>query len=148
MVVADFAHGPATQTWRAIEARASLLAATLDLRGGDYAAALRIDHTTLAKQQADPPVGVNTDSRWLLDRARLQTGDDLAALGRVAEARARWSDAAADLSGPLDRYEPRLLLLLEDADSRLGRSGAARAVSVRLSTLLPPAKSAFSPALN
>ncbi|HEY5290029.1 MAG TPA: hypothetical protein VIJ59_08350, partial [Caulobacteraceae bacterium] len=138
VVVADLAHGPPTQTWRAIDSRASLLGAALSARQGDHAGALTTEGAALAKLEADPPVGVNTDARWLLDRARLQTGDDLAALGRVAEARARWSAAAADLSGPLDRYEPRLLLLLEDADSRLGRTAAARTAGMRLDALIPP----------
>jgi hypothetical protein len=67
----------------------------------------------------------------------LQTGDDLAALHRPAEARARWTAAADDLSGPLDRYEPRLLVVLAGADNRLGRVAAARAAARRLATLLP-----------
>jgi tetratricopeptide (TPR) repeat protein len=146
MVAADLAYGPLTQTWRTVDARARLLAAALRARAGDHAGALVIERTALAALTADPQVGVNTDARWLIDRARLQTGDDLAALGRGAESRTLWSAAAADLSGPLDRYEPRLLLLLRDGDSRLGRAAEARAAAERLAALLPPANLDRKPA--
>ncbi|HEY2480672.1 MAG TPA: hypothetical protein VGI30_00560, partial [Caulobacteraceae bacterium] len=118
-------------------ARARLLEAALAARRGDRASALRLDAATVAKLAAEPLVGVNTDPRWLLDRARLQTGDDLAALGRTAEARAQWTAAADDLNGPLDRYEPQLLVVLAGAAKRLGRIAAARAAARRLATLLP-----------
>jgi hypothetical protein len=67
----------------------------------------------------------------------LQTGDDLAALGRLPEARAHWSDAADDLNGPLGRYEPRLLMVLATVENRLGRAAAARAATRQLTALIP-----------
>ena len=140
LVATALAHDAAVTEWQDYRARARLLEAALAARGGDWAGALHLDSATLAKLAAEPFVGVNTDPRWLLDRARLQTGDDLAGLGRAAEARALWTAAADDLNGPLERYEPRLLVVLAGADKRLGRIAAARAAAQRLAALFPAAQ--------
>jgi tetratricopeptide (TPR) repeat protein len=137
LVATALAHDATVMEWQGYQARARLLEAALAARRGDRTSALHLDSATLAKLAAEPLVGVNTDPRWLLDRARLQTGDDLAALGRTADARAQWTAAADDLNGPLDRYEPQLLVVLAGADKRLGRIAAARATARRLATLLP-----------
>jgi tetratricopeptide (TPR) repeat protein len=137
LVATALAHDATVMEWKGYQARARLLEAALAARRGDRTSALHLDSATLAKLAAEPLMGVNTDPRWLLDRARLQTGDDLAALGRTADARAQWTAAADDLNGPLDRYEPQLLVVLADADKRLGRIAAARATVRRLATLLP-----------
>jgi hypothetical protein len=131
------AHDSTVQEWRGYRDRGRLLEGALAARQGDRRRAFGLDSVTLAELADEPQVGVNTDGRWLLDRARLQTGDDLAALGRAAEARARWTAAAGDLDWSLERYEPRLLVVLADADRRLGRTAAARAALHRLSALLP-----------
>ena len=133
------AHDSTVQEWRGYRARARLLGAELAALQGERQSALRLDFATLAALAGEPQAGVNADIHWLLDRARLQTGDDLAALGRTAEARAQWTAAAADLNGPLERYEPRLLVVLARADKRLGRTAASRAAAERLSTLLSAA---------
>ncbi len=138
-VATALAHDASVTEWHGYRARARLLEAALAARAGDSAGALRLDSATLAELAAEPLVGVNTDPRWLLDRARLQTGEDLAALGRTGEARAQWTAAADDLNGPLERYEPRLLVVLARAYRRLGRIAAARAAAQRLATLLPAA---------
>jgi hypothetical protein len=137
LAAAALRHDPSGQDWRAYRVRARLLEAALATRGGAPAKALDLDLATLKELAANPPVGVNTEQRWLTVRARLQAGDDLSALGRGADARRQWAAAAADLSGPLDRYEPRLLVALQGADARLGRPVAARAAARRLAALLP-----------
>ena len=139
LVATALAHDATVTEWQGYRARSRLLEAALAARRGDWASALRLDSATLATLAAEPLVGINTDPRWLLDRARCQTGDDLAALHRTAEAHAHWAAAADDLNGPLDRYEPRLLMVLAGADKRLGRTAAARAATQRLSTLLSAA---------
>lgn len=133
------AHDATVLEWQRDRLRARLIEAALMARGGDRAGALALENRALSELAATPLAGINTDARWLLDRARLQTGDDLAALGRTAEARAQWTAAADDLNGPLDRYEPRLLVALARADKRLGRIAAARGAAQRLATLLPAA---------
>jgi tetratricopeptide (TPR) repeat protein len=140
LIATALAHDSTVQEWRGYRDRGRLLEAALAARRGEWAEALKLDSATLAELATEPQVGVNTDSRCLLDRARLQTGDDLAALGRASDARAQWTAAAADLNGPLDRYEPRLLVVLADADKRLGRTADARAAHRRLAALLPAAR--------
>ncbi|MGH7024855.1 MAG: hypothetical protein ACREEB_14875, partial [Caulobacteraceae bacterium] len=131
------AHDPAVKHWQEYSAHARLLEGELDARRGDKSGALGVDQATLASLGASPPIGINTEARWLLDRTRVQLGNDFAALGRVVEARRQWLAAADDLTGPLDRYEPRLLVVLREADARLGREAGARAAAHRLATLLP-----------
>jgi hypothetical protein len=133
------AHDATVLEWRRDLMRARLIEAALAARRGDRADAVALESKALSELAAAPSAGINTDARWLLDRARLQTGDDLAALGRTSDARAQWTAAADDLNGPLERYEPRLLVVLARADKRLGRTAAARVVTQRLATLLPAA---------
>jgi tetratricopeptide (TPR) repeat protein len=132
------AADPTVKDWRTYRAHARLIAATIAARRGHPGEALVLDQATLAELTAAPQVGVNTEGRWLVDRARLHAGDDLAALRRPPEARAQWTAAAADLSGPVERYEPRLLMILAAADRRLGRAADARAVGARLAALKAP----------
>jgi tetratricopeptide (TPR) repeat protein len=139
LIATALAHDSTVQDWRGYRDRGRLLQAALAARNGDKAGSLKLDSATLAELAANPPAGVNTDARWLLDRARVQTGDDLAALGRTADARGQWTAAANDLNGPLERCEPRQLVVLARADRRLGRTAAARAVNQRLATLLQAA---------
>jgi predicted component of type VI protein secretion system len=62
----------------------------------------------------------------------LQTGDDLFSLGRREDAHKEWGAIAKSLSGPIETYEPRLLVVLGAADLRLERSAAAAVVAKRL----------------
>jgi hypothetical protein len=83
-------------------------------------------------------IAVNTDPFWVLERCRLQTGDDLAALGRLADAREDWEAIAKSLSGPVDSYEPKLLVILEATQRRLGNTAAADAITRRLKDMSKP----------
>jgi hypothetical protein len=71
----------------------------------------------------------------LLERSRLQTGNDLAALGRAQEAREAWAAIVQSLPGPAENYEPSLLLVLEAADRRLGRAAESLLIARRLQDL-------------
>ena len=137
-LAAAMAKSSAVTSWRNYADEEALLEAALAAAGGDAAGALRLDENTLLSLGANDSAGVNTFRRWLLDQARLQTGDDLAALDRQVEARHRWLTVADDLTGPVDRYEPRLLVVLAAADARLGRAAESRAILRRLARLNPP----------
>jgi hypothetical protein len=99
------------------------------------AEALRLDQETLRSLEARAGPGSNTEPFWLLERSRLQVGNDLAALGRAQEARDEWDAILHSLSGPMESYEPKLLVVLEAADRRLGRLADAEAIAQRLANL-------------
>lgn len=105
--------------WRNYRQRAQLLEAAILSSRGDAAGALRLDQDALARLTKQPKASGATDARWLSDRARLQTGDDLAALGRRAEARVQWTAVEQDLAGPPTPAWPRLTALLATARHRL-----------------------------
>jgi len=60
----------------------------------------------------------------------------LAALGRMQDAREQWDAIIKNLSGPIDHYEPKLLVVLAAADLRVGRPADAAVVTRRLTNLL------------
>jgi hypothetical protein len=91
-----------------------------------------VDRNLLDRLQTDKNAGVNTGAFWLLERCHLQTGDDLATLGRLSDARSEWETITKGLSGPVEIYEPKLLLILEAADVRLGRTASAAVIAKRL----------------
>jgi hypothetical protein len=68
----------------------------------------------------------------------MQTGDDLAALGRLEDAREDWEAISKSLAGPVDSYEPKLLVILEAADMRLGQPAAAEVIAQRLKNMFKP----------
>jgi tetratricopeptide (TPR) repeat protein len=122
--------------WRQCRDHARLAQAAIALRRGDAAGALRLDSATLAALAAPASGGgLNAEPRRLQLRAKLQAGDDLSALGQGAQARAQWSAIVTALRGPTSDYGPRLLLVLEAADTRLGRAGEAAAVARRLAQM-------------
>jgi tetratricopeptide (TPR) repeat protein len=129
-LAAALAKNPSVTSWRRYADEAALLRATLAASGGDPSAALLLDEDTLLSARTSR--AMDSNDRWILDRARLQTGDDLAALHRNGEARVKWLAVADDLATPSDGYEPRLLLVLAGADARLGRTAQSRAILRRL----------------
>jgi hypothetical protein len=90
----------------------------------------------LSRLESTKNVRVTTEPFLLLQRCRVRTGDELAALERADEARAEWTAVVKSLSGPLPEYEPKLLVVLGTADRRLGELTNANAVSKRLEGLL------------
>jgi tetratricopeptide (TPR) repeat protein len=132
------AHDDTVALWRGCRDRADLLEAAIAAARGERERALQLDQALLArlnKTAADKP---NTDPFSLLQRSRLQTGDSFAALGRAQEAREQWSAVVGGLSGPVENYEPRLLEVLAAAETRLGRTADAHAVTQRLQDLFLP----------
>jgi len=133
---AAIAHDASVALWRGYRDEATLLEAAIDARSGASADAQRLDQSIASRAVSETPGGgANTDRFWLLQRARLQLGDDLAATGRSAAARTQWQAAVDALSAPGAGYEPRLLVVLEAADQRLGRRAAASLIARRLSDL-------------
>lgn len=125
-------------TWRGYRDRAVLLQAGIVGRLGERVQALRLDQEVLDRLGRQSNTGVNTEPFWLLERCRLQTGDDLAAMGRLAEARESWGAITKSLSGPPESHEPKLLVILEAAQMRLGQPAAAEGIAKRLSDMFRP----------
>ena len=138
LLAAALAHDSSVALWRYYNDCARLLEAALRARGGEHEDALRIDQELISHQEQSKDAVPSTDRLWLLERARLQVGDDLAALGRMNEARAAWSAIADSLKRPLDSYEPRLLLVLKVADQRLAREPDLLLVTQRLDAMSRP----------
>jgi eukaryotic-like serine/threonine-protein kinase len=126
------AHDGTVALWRSYRDRALLLEAAIAGRMGEHVQALALGQDVLRRMGSEGNTAANTDGFWLLERCRLQTGDDLAALGRLADARENWEIIANSLSGPVETYEPKLLVILESAETRLGRSAAGEIVTKRL----------------
>jgi tetratricopeptide (TPR) repeat protein len=125
-------HDGSAATWRGYRDRAVLLEAAVVGRIGDRIQALRLDQDVLHRLEVQAGTESNTDPFWMLQQCRLQTGDDFAALGRVADAREAWGAIVRSLSGPLEKYEPRLLVVLAAADVRLGHPAEAAVINKHL----------------
>jgi len=135
LLATALAHDGSVALWRGYRDRADILEAAIIGRTGDRSRALRMDQDVLHRLETEASTGVNTERFWLLQRCRLQTGDDLFALGRLENARETWGDIVQSLSGSLEKYEPKVLVILQAADTRLGRTAAAQIVAKRLQTL-------------
>lgn len=131
-------HDGSVALWRGYRDRGILLEAAIVSRAGDRALALRLDVEALHRLEMEADTGSNTDHYWLLQRFRLQTGDDLSSLGRTEDAHKEWEAIAHSLSGPIETYEPKLLVILGAADQRLERSAAAAVVAKRLRGISSP----------
>jgi tetratricopeptide (TPR) repeat protein len=141
LLVAALAHDDTVARWREYRDRANLLQAAIAARGGAFSRALEIDQAILSRLQSDPQAATSTESFWILERSRLQTGDDLAALGHAQAAHVEWNAIVASLPKAIATYEPKLLVVLEAADNRLEHSEDARVISQYLATLsAPPTK--------
>jgi tetratricopeptide (TPR) repeat protein len=151
LLTAALAHDASVALWRDYRDRAALLRAEILSAGGHRSEALLIDQEVLARLETQRAVP-NTEPFWLLERFRLQVGDDLAALGRPQDAHLQWAAVVDNLPGPAEKYQPELLKLLASAESRLGRTVEAQAVAKRLRELAsprqPPAKSTTSRATS
>jgi len=135
MIAAALKHDATVHLWRNYRDRAALLEAAVATRSGQTAQALRSDQAVLGRLQNEKGLESSPDGLWLLERARLQTGDDLAAMGRPQEANDEWTAVVQSLTKPLENYEPDVLLILQAANERLGRSQEASAVAARLAAL-------------
>jgi tetratricopeptide (TPR) repeat protein len=129
------AHDKAVAQWQGYSDRAILLDAAIAARRGLFVEALKLNQFVLDKQDAKNPPAVNTVAFWLLQSARLQSGDCLAAIGNLKEARAQWLAVATTISGDINGYEPKLLQVLAAAEFRLGQRREADLVRNRLREL-------------
>lgn len=134
LLAAALAHDDTVALWREYRDRATLLRAAIAARSGAKALALQIDKSVLSRLETTTSTA-NTESFWILEKARLQTGDDLAALGRTQDARAAWDAIVNSLPNPATSYEPKLLVVLEAAETRLQRREDARIISQYLARL-------------
>jgi tetratricopeptide (TPR) repeat protein len=130
-----FAHDKEVADWRDYSDESTLLEAKILAKSGKPLDALNIDQTVLGRLSKPPAPIVNTQGFWLLQESLLQTGNDLAAIGRQQEARDQWITVVRNLSGPLSTFEPRLLETLAQAQNRLGLNGEANETSGRLRNL-------------
>lgn len=126
------AHDSTATLWRTYRDRAVLLEAAIIGRAGQHVQALGLDQDVLHRIETDRAADSDTDRFWLLERCRLQIGDDLSSLSRADEARKEWEAIAQSLSGPITTYEPKLLVVLQAADIRLARPAAAEFVAKHL----------------
>jgi tetratricopeptide (TPR) repeat protein len=129
------AHDKTVAQWQSYNDRVMLLDAAIIARRRSFAEALKLNEVVLDKLDLRDPPPVNTMTFWLLQRARLQSGDSLAAMGKVKEARAQWLAVTTTCSGDLAAYEPKLLQVLAAAELRLGRKTEADLVTGRLREL-------------
>jgi tetratricopeptide (TPR) repeat protein len=145
LLVTALSHDDTVAMWRNHRDEASMLEAKISAVKGQTAEALRLDQAVLSRLSGVAEPSANTQPFWLLQRSRLQTGDDLAALGRSQDAETQWTAVVHSLPGPLENYEPRLLEVLATAQTRLGKTAEAQAVTHRLQSLFrPPVKAEAS----
>jgi tetratricopeptide (TPR) repeat protein len=135
---AALAHDGTVVLWREYQHRLSQLEAAIAAKSNQLDRALQVDQLVLTSLQPASVMQLNTELFWLLQRSRLQTGDDLAALGRLDDARAQWTAIVQSLSKPMTSVEPRLLVVLAAAELRLGQAAAAAVVSKRVASLFLP----------
>lgn len=136
LLTTALAHDATVALWLEYRDRANLLRSAIAAQRGDNSQALQIDQSVLSRLQASAASAAsNTDSFWILQKARLHLGDDLAALGRAQDARVQWRAIVGSLPSAVSAYEPKLLVVLEAANSRLGRDEDARAISQYLAGL-------------
>jgi tetratricopeptide (TPR) repeat protein len=126
--------GGGDERWLEYRDQARLAQAEIAATGGAHDAALKLDQAALADLAASSGGHAVAARRWLLMRARLQSGDDLAALGRRSEAVRQWSQVLAG-SSPAEVHDPKLLVLLQAADARLGHADQARAIGRDLAAM-------------
>jgi len=138
LLKAVLAHDSGVALWRNYRDRADLLAAAIAAVSGEPDRALLLDRSVLARLDTPESAKPNTEAFWLLSRALLQTGEDLAALRRSGEAKEQWNVVIKNLSGPIESYEPRLIEVLASAESRLGRTADAQLATKRLQNLFQP----------
>jgi tetratricopeptide (TPR) repeat protein len=135
LLAAALVHDQSVARWREYRDRANLLQAAIAARNGANTQALQIDQAVLGRLETAASASANTETFWILEKARLQTGDDLAVLGQAHDARVEWEAIVASLPNALATYEPKLLVVLEAAENRLDRREDARAIANYLANL-------------
>jgi tetratricopeptide (TPR) repeat protein len=135
LIATALGHDSSVQDWRDYRDNAALLEAAVASRSGQVGESLRFDQAVLGRLQGERIADYEPYRLWLLERARLQTGNDLAASGRPQEANDEWTAIVQSLSKPIETYEPDLLMVLKAADERLGRSRDALVIAQRLAAL-------------
>ena len=134
LLATALAHDKTVAQWANYRDRAAMLEAAIAARGGDWEAALKLDQSTLSGIESRGGPGTNTEPQYLLEKAHLQLGDDLVALGRGSEGRQQWEAISHALVAPVNTYEPALLIVLKGAELRLGHQAAAQAIDTYFSS--------------
>lgn len=129
LLTTALAHDDRVDLWRQYRDHADLLRAAIAGQDGRHEEALRLDETVLARLGSPTPA--DAEALRLQGRAHLQSGDDLAALGRSVEALVHWRLIQSELSTPIETQDPMLLGVLEQAERRLGRTGDADRLAMR-----------------
>ena len=139
LLAAVLAHDATVTRWRNYRDRADLLQAAIAEVSGDSTQAMQLDQAVITRLETAPAPAANTEPFWILQRARLQFGDDLIASGRAPEAQVEWQGIVGSLPKGIAAYEPRLLRVLETANNRLDHRENAQAISQYLASLSAPA---------
>jgi tetratricopeptide (TPR) repeat protein len=139
LLTAALAHDDTVALWHNCRDRATLLEAAIEGKRDKRAQALQLDSALLNRLESTVGADSKSETLWLLERARLQTGDDAAALGRREDALKLWAAIVTSLPAPIDGYEPMLLEVLAAAHTRLGRSAEAQNITNRLQSSSLPA---------
>lgn len=135
LIATALGHDDTVQTWRYYREHAALLEAAIAARSGRLGPALRSAQAVLGRLRGEKGVDSSPEGTLLIERARLQTGEDLAALGRPQEARDEWTAIVQSLARPDEIEQPDLLMILRTADEHLGRSQDASIIAARLAAL-------------
>ena len=117
---AALAHDQTVALWRDYSHRAALLEAAIAAKRNELERASQIARSVLHSLEPTAEISINTDPFWILQRCHLQLGDALAGLGQNDDARREWAAVMNSLTLPLGDIEPKLLVVLSAAESRLG----------------------------
>ena len=132
LIEAALAHDARVALWREYREQTRLLDGALSMRSGKAPEALAKARLTIQNLQGIPPGrGPDNYAIWLINRARLQAGDALAATGDTAGSRDLWTTVSR-LAADGANAEPRLTALTARADIRLGRRELAAGIVKQL----------------
>lgn len=124
---------PGVIAWQTgLLARSELLQARLEARGKDHAGALALAKKVSAKLESLPANKQHTATVLNMTLStRLFLGDELHALGRKGSAEA-WNDVLAIAEASPGYRPPATLTLMATAYARLGRTGEAHRIVIKL----------------
>ncbi len=83
LIETALAHDDTVAQWQGYSDRVILLDAAITASRGMFAEALKLNQSVLDKLDTKNPPAVNTVAFWMLQSARLQSGDCLAAMGQA-----------------------------------------------------------------
>jgi tetratricopeptide (TPR) repeat protein len=135
LVTRALGHDQNVLAWRNTHDQAMLLEAAIDSQSNAHDEALHLARAALETLEPRARNGTNTDPFILLQRARLQAGIELAALGRGDEARQQWQAILDGVANSPDVSRPMLVYVLVAAHQKLGHDDVAKALADHLKDL-------------